>query len=76
MQFATPPTLTGNPGQPRDLQFRGPFLEMFFDRDETAFVTEAGEPQEVRGLFHKSPCSVSKMAQHRSLEQTILSTDI
>ena len=29
MEFATSPTLTGNPGQPRDLQFRGPFLEMF-----------------------------------------------
>jgi hypothetical protein len=29
MEFATPSTLTGNPGQPRDLQFRGPFLEMF-----------------------------------------------
>jgi hypothetical protein len=24
-------TSTGNPGQPRDLQFRGPFMEMFFD---------------------------------------------
>jgi len=32
MEFATPPTFTGNPGQPRDLQFRAPFLEMFFDR--------------------------------------------
>jgi hypothetical protein len=31
MKIATPPTSTGNPGQPRDLQFRGPFLEMFFD---------------------------------------------
>src|SRR5271155_5820400 len=31
MEFATSPTLTGNPGQPGDLQFRGPFLEMFFD---------------------------------------------
>jgi hypothetical protein len=31
MKIATPPTLTGNPGQPRDLQFSGPFLEMFFD---------------------------------------------
>jgi hypothetical protein len=30
MKIATPPTSTGNPGQPRDLQFRGPFLEMFF----------------------------------------------
>jgi len=29
MEFATPPTLTGNPGQPRDLQFNGPLLEMF-----------------------------------------------
>jgi hypothetical protein len=28
MNLATPPTLTGNPGKPRDLQFRGPFLEM------------------------------------------------
>ena len=29
MRIATPPTSTGNLGQPRDLQFRGPFLEMF-----------------------------------------------
>jgi hypothetical protein len=29
MKLATPPTSTGNPGQPRDLQFCGPFLEMF-----------------------------------------------
>jgi hypothetical protein len=27
----TPPSFTGNPGQPRDLQFSGPFMEMFFD---------------------------------------------
>ena len=26
MKIATPPTSTGNPGQPRDLQFGGPFL--------------------------------------------------
>src|SRR5271170_2449743 len=32
MEFATSPTLTGNPGQPRDLQFRGPFLGTLFDR--------------------------------------------
>ena len=30
MELATPPTSTGNPGQPRDPQFCGPFLEMFF----------------------------------------------
>jgi hypothetical protein len=30
MEFATSPTLTGNPGQPRDLQFRGPFLGNVF----------------------------------------------
>jgi hypothetical protein len=29
MESATSPTLTGNPGQPRDLQFRGPLLGMF-----------------------------------------------
>jgi hypothetical protein len=28
MKIATPPNLTGNPGQPRDLQFYGPFLGM------------------------------------------------
>ena len=28
-----------NPGQPRDLQFRGPFLEMFFDRANPGFPT-------------------------------------
>jgi hypothetical protein len=26
-----PQLSTGNPGEPSDLQFRGPFLEMFFD---------------------------------------------
>jgi hypothetical protein len=30
MGFATPPTLTGNPGQSRDLQFSEPFLSPGF----------------------------------------------
>jgi hypothetical protein len=31
MQFTEAATATGNPGEPRDLQFRGPLLGMFFD---------------------------------------------
>jgi hypothetical protein len=30
MEFATSPTLTGNPGQPRDLQFYGPLLKSHY----------------------------------------------
>ena len=33
-----PQLLTGNPGKPRDLRFRGPFLEMFFDRAYPDFL--------------------------------------
>jgi hypothetical protein len=33
-----PPSSTGNPGQPRDLQFCGPLLEMFFDRANPDFL--------------------------------------
>jgi hypothetical protein len=38
MKIATSPTSKGNPGQPRDLQFCGPFLEMFFDRAYPDFL--------------------------------------
>ena len=36
MKLAASPTSTGNPGQPRDLQFRGPFLEMLFSGQREA----------------------------------------
>jgi hypothetical protein len=50
-----PQPSTGNPGKPRDLRFRGPFVEMFFDR--------AQRSGDISGLFclprtdSYSPCS-------------------
>jgi hypothetical protein len=49
MKIATPPTSTGNPGQPRDLQFRGPFLEMFFDRGIMGLRPTQGDEKRLKG---------------------------
>jgi hypothetical protein len=35
MKIATSPTSTGNPGQPRDLQFSRPNYPSFVHREET-----------------------------------------
>jgi hypothetical protein len=48
MEFATPPNLTGNPGQPRDLQFRGPFLEMFSTEESWAFRPTQGDENQLK----------------------------
>jgi len=44
MELPTSPTSTGNPGQPRDLQFRGPFLNDSF-RSSEFFLTHWGETE-------------------------------
>jgi hypothetical protein len=44
-----PQLSTGNPGKPRDLQFHGPFLEMFFDRgDEKRPLSSNRSPWKLR----------------------------
>src|SRR5271155_3227364 len=57
MEFATSPTLTGNPGQPRDLQFRGAFLEMFLSLQgvhlKQKFGVIAGLAQAVHQQLHR-----------------------
>jgi hypothetical protein len=50
MSFAEPSHSTGNPGQPRDLQFRGPFLEMFFDRAYPDFLLRGAGHGRVYGF--------------------------
>ena len=49
MELAAPPTWTGNPGKPRDLQFRGSLLEMFFDRVVMALRPTQGDEKLLKG---------------------------
>jgi hypothetical protein len=55
MKIATPPTSTGNPGQPRDLQFRGPFLEMFSAERSSSLAQSPGNCTFRQGRHHCVP---------------------
>jgi hypothetical protein len=73
MKIAASPTPTGNPGQPRDLQFYRPFLGMFFDRAYPDFLSRCTE--ENRGWAFRKEKRV-KLAEATKFHKEIQGSEV